>query len=296
MVKSIQETLEELSESTLGLETFQAQQFVFETPLYEPQRSDELNSISALFGDGTTKIDGFCHVCGRQSVFHSIRTIEGDYPPRKGTVNEIRNIYFACQRDTTHLIVPVLHIEAASRFTITNSFEAVGKEEFACRIEKIGQSPSHADIANGELKEFAKIMEDVDRREFIRANGLAAHGVNIGAFVYLRRVFERLVDRARDRAGEQIDLEVFRTSRMSEKIDLLKDNVPDFMIANKEVYSALSIGIHELEEDKCGALYEILKASCVLMIEKEKELLEKRKKESDLSKAIKSFGKLNKGT
>jgi hypothetical protein len=60
-------------------------------------------------------------------------------------------------------------------------------------VQKIGQFPSLADIANDESKTYRSVLTQEDSSEFHKAIGLAAHGVGIGSFVYLRRIFERLV-------------------------------------------------------------------------------------------------------
>lgn len=60
-------------------------------------------------------------------------------------------------------------------------------------IQKVGQFPSLADIADDEARNYCKILGQHDSREFSRAIRLAAHGVGIGSFVYLRRIFERLI-------------------------------------------------------------------------------------------------------
>ncbi len=67
------------------------------------------------------------------------------------------------------------------------------------RLIKIGQYPSMADLALGELKDVAKSLNPVDRKELGRALGLFAHDAPLGAFVYLRRVFERMILRAHGR-------------------------------------------------------------------------------------------------
>ena len=60
-------------------------------------------------------------------------------------------------------------------------------------IQKIGQYPSLADIANDESRQYRQVLNAKDGAELHRAIGLAAHGVGVGSFVYLRRIFERLV-------------------------------------------------------------------------------------------------------
>ena len=61
------------------------------------------------------------------------------------------------------------------------------------QITKIGQYPSIADFHISEIKQYKKLLPDEKLKEFTRAIGLAANGVGIGSFVYLRRIFEYLI-------------------------------------------------------------------------------------------------------
>ena len=58
---------------------------------------------------------------------------------------------------------------------------------------KIGQYPSLADIANDESRTYRSVLDETDGAELHRVIGLAAHGVGVGSFVYLRRILERLI-------------------------------------------------------------------------------------------------------
>ncbi len=54
-------------------------------------------------------------------------------------------------------------------------------------LMKFGQYPSVADIHIGQIKQYDKVLSKNLLKEFTRAIGLAANGVGIGSFVYLRR-------------------------------------------------------------------------------------------------------------
>ncbi len=61
-------------------------------------------------------------------------------------------------------------------------------------VVKIGQYPSLADLNIGLIKEYKDVLSEEKLKEFIRGIGLRAHGVGIGSFVYLRRIFEYLIE------------------------------------------------------------------------------------------------------
>jgi hypothetical protein len=74
-----------------------------------------------------------------------------------------------------------------------------------------------------------------------------------GSYVYLRRIFERLIKGRFDefKETEKWSEEDFLKVRMHERIELLKEHLPEFLVRNKKVYSILSLGVHELDEKVC---------------------------------------------
>jgi hypothetical protein len=124
------------------------------------------------------------------------------------------------------------------------------KESFFCWVQisltpqtwmqKVGQYPSVADLYSAKIKRYRKVLSPGDYRELSRAVGLAAHGIGIGAFVYLRRIFERLIEEAHQIACHDPtwDEEGFLRSHMTEKITLLASYLPGFLIENKTPHSS----------------------------------------------------------
>lgn len=278
LYQEMEEELKELREPT-------AQELIFEIPLYTEFAFRDSSVFRRLFVTGYTKIDGHCFQCGKESVFHSRRKNSLDHTANLlHEYNGIQQLTFICQRNNYHAIH--LFIQCHFSPTVKANIDGSNRALVVGAVSKIGQTPSHADIANGGLENFAKVLGRDDRVELIRSNGLAAHGVYIGAFVYLRRVFERLLDRARYRAGDGIDQEKYEKARVAEKVEILKDYVPSFMAQNTKVYGVLSKGIHELTEEDCGNYYELMKQSCLLLLEQEKDLTEKEALEDKLRKSI----------
>lgn len=145
------------------------------------------------------------------------------------------------------------------------------------RLIKIGQQPSMSDISFGELRGIDKTLDPVDRTELGKAIGLFSHDAASGAFVYLRRVFERMVARAYFRQAElHGPIEGFEGMRVDQKIAALKEELPERVVRNSAVFSLLSVGIHELTDDQCLTLFPVLKAVIFQMLEQEEH---KRRKE-----------------
>ena len=149
-------------------------------------------------------------------------------------------------------------------------------------LTKIGQHPSSADIAIGELRSIQNSLDVVDRRELSRALGLFAHDTHLGAFVYLRRVFERIILRAHDRhvsAGFP-DVPGFTTMRMDDRIEAVHDQLPASVVTNRRVFAVLSKGIHELSEEEAGELFPIVKQVIFQMLAEEERLKDAREQEA----------------
>lgn len=125
-------------------------------------------------------------------------------------------------------------------------------------------------------------------RELTRAIGLASHGVGVGAFVYLRRIFEALIEKARQHAAteQRWDESSFENARMDEKIAMLKQYLPQFLINNRSLYAIMSLGVHKLSEAKCLEAFPVVRVGIELMLD---EHLERHARERKIAAATKSI-------
>ena len=172
------------------------------------------------------------------------------------------------------------------------------KQSFSCWVrisltpeswmQKVGQYPSVADLHSAQIKRHRKVLSPEGYRELNRAVGLAAHGVGIGAFVYLRRIFERLIEEAHQiaRNDSAWDEERFLRSRMPEKIVLLASHLPDFLVENKSLYSILSKGLHDLSEDECLQFFSVTLLGIELILQERIATKEKNEKIEQVTKDI----------
>lgn len=135
---------------------------------------------------------------------------------------------------------------------------------------KVGQHPSLVDIQFGPIsKKYSKVLDNESLFLFKRAVGLAAHGTGAGSFVYLRRIFEKLI---RDTYSEHQDAltvtaEDFKGLHMTEKVDALKVFLPPQVVKMKPLYGVLSKGVHELSEEECLAYFGTMKLSIELILD-----------------------------
>ena len=154
---------------------------------------------------------------------------------------------------------------------------------------KIGQYPSIADMTFPELDAYKHVISKEDRKELGTAIGLFANGVGAGSYVYLRRILERLVYKAKEAAADVIDNEMFEQAKVAEKIKMLEGYLPDILVKNTTIYGILSKGIHELSEEECREYFPVVK-ECIYQILGMWESERKKQADEDaLSKALSSI-------
>ena len=134
-------------------------------------------------------------------------------------------------------------------------------------LQKIGQKPSMADIAFGQLKGLGTV-DPQDRAEMGRALGLFAHDTPLGAFVYLRRVFERMIGRAHESytAENGGPIPGWADLRMGQRVTALGPSLPKEVSQNAGVFGLLSKGIHELSDGQAETLFPLVKAVIFQML------------------------------
>lgn len=210
-----------------------AENFCLLVPLYESYRFDykaggAFSSIEHFKGT----LDFYCPGCDSHSVFrlaHELKYQDTSYVRNYNFV-----LHFVCSRDSDH--------RAAFHFRASSGV-----------IQKIGQFPSLADIATPDIRKYRSVLGAERFREFVRGVGLASHGVGIGAFVYLRRIFEWLIDQARVAASAEPGWsdDAYTRARMEERITMLSTHLPEFLVKNRGLYGILSVGVHTLSEKQC---------------------------------------------
>ncbi|MDQ0997029.1 hypothetical protein QFZ34_002211 [Phyllobacterium ifriqiyense] len=248
---------------------------LFNAPLYAKFTVATGSKALAVLYDKTKddRIDGFCKECRKDSTFvvHGARI--GDHPFSDIDARvAYDDIYIECSRDRNHVF----------RYNILIS---------KLVLQKVGQFPPLAEIAIEETRQkYKSVLKGDNWSELYKAIGLAAHGEGIGSFVYLRRVFERLIQSRFDeyRVTEGWADEQFKV-RMEDKIDLLKAHLPEFLVENRRIYGIFSQGIHELENDVCLQFFDVGKESIIMILEEDLRHKEKLDLKSKYSSLIAQF-------
>ncbi len=254
------------------------QEFCLNVPLYDSYSFDStqeqnVRQILAAKGD---KIDCYCMECGQPSVFECDESpvagmfAAGDYPER--AIRDFE-LVFHCARDDEHRLIFYFRIHEGT-------------------ISKVGQYPSLADLSTVDIKKYRKVLGNERYAEFNRGVGLISHGVGIGSFVYLRRILEHLVEEAHqvERTAEEWDEKKYTNSHMGERISLLKNILPKFLVENKVLHAILSKGIHELSDEECLLAFQTTRVGIELILD---EHLERMQREEKIKKSSGDLQDLN---
>lgn len=253
--------------------------------VYDLSEISKHEILNLQYFQGT--VDSFCIDCNKDSVFKSQVELPKIYISgtalRPKTFDDVIldtddkdafsdkkfAVVIGCTRNQEHRII--------FHFLIKNK-----------NLIKIGQYPSIADFELTRLKKYDKILTKTQRKEFGRAIGLYSHGIGIGAFVYLRRIFKNLVELAyRDaRRLLTINEDEFLKCKMDRKIKILKDYLPELLVENANIYSILSKGIHSLSEQECLKYFNTIKLGIELILEEKIKKREEEVQKKTLSREI----------
>ena len=189
-----------------------------------------------------------------------------------------RCLDFLCAFDDSHHICFYLRITSEEKV----------------KLVKVGQFPSVATLATADLKRYQSVLPKNYRNEYSRALGLFSHGIGIGSFVYLRRIFEKLIldAFATAKAEGKLSEDIFNYDenkhqrRMEEKIKLLRGYLPDTIIDNAGIYGILSVGVLELSEDNCLKYFPVVDTGIQIMLDDYLEKRNRKKRDDTFAKEI----------
>ena len=271
------------------------EEFLFDLPLYHKVPREECSDIINFlrrYSSSAQELDGYNPIeqcestfvlyVGMYNTIHNTigtRSLERTYVSGKSELFDTYEVVLACKRYGTFLHY-LIHAEYA---------EEDDEHKHITHLSKVGQYPSVADFHIGQVHKYDKVLPKEKMREFTKAIGLAANGVGIGSFVYLRRIFEHLVFEAKDvakGANPDFNEDSFISARMNERIQMLSDYLPDFLVENHNIYSILSKGVHELSEEECKKYFTVLKESIEIILDEKLEAYRKAKHKKAIGNAI----------
>ena len=241
---------------------FTLEYFFFDLPLYTKIDMDEKTQAVFLIicniRSRGGRFDGFNPILKEKTTFLGTTSTSSDFDSEGGYTT----VSLQCTRTNGILNYYLLWDKKGGYFM------------------KIGQYPSVADFHISELNKYKKVIPPEKLKEVSKAIGLAANGVGVGSFVYLRRVFEYLIEEAKTNAiaDNALEEQAFAKLRMDEKIQALKTHLPEFLVENKQLYSILSVGIHALDENECLLHFDAVKVGIEFILDEKLEIYIKKEK------------------
>lgn len=261
-----------------------AHDFFFESPLYKEFSYEDFKEFDSLLSED---IDAYSVKNETETTYEIseewIEEINIKFSPHKN-VEGFQLVTLQCKRKYNDIL----------RYFLYN--DQIGK-----KIMKVGQIPSIASLQFSDLeKKYNKVLEKQYLEEFKKAIVSASHGYGVAAFVYLRRIFENLINTTFQENHSKYNCAQveFSNKKMAEKIELLKENLPPQLIKMKKVYGVLSLGVHELNEEDCLSYFGPLKLSIELIlddkIEIHQKILRNKKVEDELQQITHKLSTKNK--
>lgn len=151
-------------------------------------------------------------------------------------------------------------------------------------VTKIGQYPSFSKISAQDLKKYKNLISKY-YPELTKSVNAYSQGMGVASFVYLRRILKYLIESKFNGDSSWKFIEKLKEVEKTENI------IPSELNEIKsEIYSVLSKGIHEYEEDECMQLYLSVKFIIERMLDLELEKKQNSVKAKAAIRAIK--GKL----
>lgn len=249
-----------------------AEEFVFNTAPYKMIMGEDFSELYAELSKDSLSINGYNPVRGLDTTYHLC-----SYNIRVGHGYEHRNLF-----EPVDTKIRVLSFKCG-RFSDCLTLVVFCDTDLGYII-KIGTYPSLRDFHKDDIKKYEKVLNEQQKNELVTAIMIANNGVGIGSYVYLRRIFEGIVNEEVERAIKDgvISEDEYGKKRMDEKIVAIKDYLPAFLYEHhKELYGILSMGVHQLDEDECLSFFPVL-YDCIILIlddrlaQKEKEITTKK--------------------
>ncbi|MGZ8251174.1 MAG: hypothetical protein ACXW1P_02415 [Methylophilaceae bacterium] len=155
---------------------------------------------------------------------------------------------------------------------------------------KVGQYPSIADINFGEVLEFASALGEQRTHELNKAIELAGNGAGLGAYIYLKKIFESLLEDAHQIAlsNKAWDEAGYLAANISNKVKILAPHLPSFILEHPEHYAMLDHGLDELTDAICLEQFNALKTAVLVITDERLAQLTRDLRVSQASESLES--------
>ena len=235
--------------------------WLLDLPLYTPVDIKERvsPSVKAIL-TYTGIVDFYCPACQLHTPFQGLLSLE--------TQNSMAS-----------------ELMAAKAFGFASSFwlQTRFSKELACtraghkvifhfqveeqQLLKVGQYPSIAAIHYGELLHYADALGEQGLHDLHHADALSANSNSLGAYIYLRKLFETQLQMAYVQAQARPGWQApgYADASIAAKVALLAQHLPAYLVQHPALYALLDLPVTELTEATCHRHYEALKTAVLLM-------------------------------
>lgn len=260
-------------------------QILEKEPPYKKNKFD-VNWYSDLINISEIAINSFCENCGTERIFKGTVKDEmckvfvddvfkaGGRNPNSTQSTKISDFY----KDKQYFLNLQIHCALCGE---THYYSLVFINDI---VIKIGQYPSFASKSEHELLKYKNIISKYYIELNRSVNAYSQH-MGIAAFVYLRRIFEHIVETEYPKIQTPTGKECF--DKKFKAVDNELHLIPPELNAQKsKIYSVLSKGIHEYDEDECYEIYPYMKAIILIIMDKYLIEKERAKQLEQLSKLL----------
>lgn len=170
------------------------------------------------------------------------------------------------------------------------------KLRYCLIARKIAQYPSMADMQFFDKVRYKPVLKK-QYSNYTMALGLYASGVGAGAFVYLRRIMESIVEEFHQQCVgiDGWSEDEYGKRRFNEKIEYIegfgRNVIPEELDGVKtRLYGVLSKGVHSASEDECKSLFPYMKFAIETFFDKKVEDMERQKKIEAMNREVGNAG------
>jgi hypothetical protein len=257
-------------------------------PLYdriELNSAVEYKLVDILRFNGN--VDMFCVACNKESTFTGFDN-SSDYVPGVAYSNNSSKLMervFTLPKYFSHKKVFTVKLKCLRNENHLMLFNFYIKDNI---LIKIGQYPSLMDLAHHSLKKYKRILGTERYAEFNRAVGLAALNVGLGSFIYLKRIFDHLLEDAHKEifASEKWNELEYLASPLHKRIALLKNHLPPYLVEKRDMFQILNKDVHELTEEECLRYFPVLQNAIECILDEKLIEITRDLKRKELDKSL----------
>lgn len=251
--------------------------FLEEYPLYRKFIVTDFYDWTPLSGIPKPAIHMYCWRCDSEQTFNMVNDYwEVDHSRDSNSVGKTLRMRYVCSACSGS--VRLFFIQFGSEKITVKDEEGKDSVKTVVNLTKVGQNPPWSIEMDKELERMLSEHSEYYRRGLI----CESQSYGIGAYAYFRRITEDVIDELlesildlveeREKKEYQEKLEQVKREKTAEnKINLVKDLLPkslqvDGMNLLKELYGALSQGIHDKTDEECMEKAEVIRGILVFLV------------------------------